>query len=168
MSMSTYFYTDTGNLEIIHTPQAAQAPARVYPWHIHLYHWTAGHVISGAVQLTVDGAVRHYQAKDFFLIPPETPHHLIVGPGSGLLVLSYNNPPELADLASLFLASANDSSSFAANDELRALALFALSACDVRQLTDEAHQADMMAKVVASMAARIVATPQMEFPLAGC
>jgi len=172
--MTKYFYTAGGNLEIIDTPEIAhaclgrQASARVYPWHIHLHHWTAGRVVSGAVCLRRDDAMRRYRANEIFLIPPRAPHQLVVEPGAALTVLSYLSPAGLVGLMSPLFASRKDNIPFSVDEGLRQLFL---AACDTPTLYQKkaAHRADTtadMAKAIARIVERIVAKPQAEFPLA--
>ena len=163
--MTQYFYTANGNVEIIDTSDTSQALARVYPWHIHLHHWTAGRVASGAVWLTGADGIRRHCKSDIFFIPPKTPHQLVVEPGSALTVLSYSSSTGLARLASFFLTSENGEVPFPTGEGSRQL-LFA--ACDTPAICEQnlAHQTDIMVKAVASIAARIAARPQTEFALA--
>jgi len=163
--MTKYFYTATGNLEIIDTPNTAQASARAYPWHTHLRHWTAGHIAAGAVHLTLENTTRRYRANDTFLIPPKMPHQLVVEPGSALTVLSYTDPAELAGLTSLFFRSKNNAAPFVVGEGLLKLLLTARNTPEICQQT-EAIQAEGMANAIGSIAARIVAWPQAEFSLA--
>jgi AraC-like DNA-binding protein len=161
--MSNYFYTITGNLEIIHTPSAAETPARLYPWHMHLRHWTAGHVACGAVRLTLHDAIRHYRADGLFLIPPKTPHQLVVEPRTDLTVLSYTDPAELARLASFLSMPGNGNIRLPAGDAPRALALAALSAHDAWPPAGQGRHAGIMEQAIHAIAARIAAKPQAEF-----
>jgi len=163
--MSNYFYTANGNLEIIHTPGPVQGPARVYPWHLHLGHWTAGRVLSGAVHLAFADQNQDYQARENFLIPPGRPHQLIVEAGSSLTVLSYTDPAELAHLSSLISPAVHHDVAFPAEDTLRALTRFALGAHDGCQSAGKGQRVSMMAKAVFTIATRIMATPSAEFSL---
>ncbi|MDR0477116.1 MAG: AraC family transcriptional regulator [Desulfobulbaceae bacterium] len=164
--MSQYFYTASGNLEIIDTPEeTTQTSVRVYPWHIHLHHWTAGRVATGAVWLACDGVIRQYRTNGIFLIPPRVPHQLVVEPGAAMTVLSYSNPALLAHFTWLIFASKNSGIRFATDEGLRKLFLAASDMITTCQQSGN-HPVDIMAKAVASIAAQIVAAPQMEFPLA--
>jgi len=166
LNMSNYFYTANGNLEIIHTPGANQGPARVYPWHLHLGHWTAGRVLSGAAHLAFADQSQDYQARENFLIPPGRPHQLIVEAGSALTVLSYTDPAELLHLSSLVSPAARREAAFPAEDTLRALILFALGTHDDGcRSASKAQRVTMMAEAVFTIAARIMATPSAEFSL---
>ena len=163
--MTNYFYTACGNLEIIDTADSSQVSARCYPWHIHLHHWTAGRVAAGTVSLTRNDAIRRYRANEVFLIPPRAPHQLVVEPGSALTVLSYTGPAELTRLASLFSASGKSKAPLRADEGLRQLFLVAGDAAGVyEQSVDD--RAGIMTEAIASIAARIVARPQVEFSLA--
>lgn len=162
--MTSYFYTASGDLEIIETVNNGLVSARLYPWHIHLHHWTAGRVASGAVSLTLKSATGRYRAGEIFLIPPRVPHQLSIEPGSALTVLSYASPSGLAGLAA-FLASKNSEAPLLAEAGLRRLF------CAARDLTTRcqpitAAQTDSMAAAVADIAAQIIARPQTEFSLA--
>jgi len=165
LNMSNYFYTANGNLEIIHTPGPVQGPARVYPWHLHLGHWTAGRVLSGAAHLAFADQSQDYQAQENFLIPPGRPHQLIVEAGSALTVLSYTDPAELARLNWLISPAARHNAAFPAEDTLRALILFALGAHDGCRSPGKGQHVTMMTKAVFAIAARIMTTPSVEFSL---
>jgi len=120
-------------------------------------------VACGAVRLTLAGAIRHYRAGGLFLIPPETPHQLVVEPRTDLTVVNFTDPAELARLTSFASIAGNGDIRLPANDALRILALAALGAHEAWPAAGQERQVSIMGKAIDAIAARIAARPQAEF-----
>ncbi|MDR0576700.1 MAG: AraC family transcriptional regulator [Candidatus Accumulibacter sp.] len=162
---SGYFYAASGGLEIVRV----QGTARVYPWHMHLRHWTAGRVSAGAVHLALGDAARRCEARDAFLIPPGTPHRLAVAPNSRLTVLSYAGPAELTRFSSPLSAAVRRGAPFLADGELRPLLDFVFREHDAPwragKTPRRAKIAEIVESAVRAIAERILAEPDAEFSL---
>ena len=87
MSGIAYHYTESNNMELILT----RGEPRVYPWHMHMRHWTIGVICSGNALLTTAISSRRLHAGEHFFIPPYALHSLKVEPESRLCVVCCSN-----------------------------------------------------------------------------
>ena len=93
-----YYYTESGGIELILT----RGRARVYPWHMHVRHWTVGVVRAGSVQVVTEAQRLTLYGGQHFFIRPYEPHSLSVAPESELLVLCFDDIETFAADGSAF------------------------------------------------------------------
>lgn len=81
-----YYYSKSASQEAI----TSGGVSLLYPWHMHMCHWTLGLVRRGMVELATPAGMRQMKAGGFFLIPPRIPHSLHVAGQSEFLTLCIN------------------------------------------------------------------------------
>lgn len=87
MNGTTYYYTDSADIEFIFT----QGQAQNYPRHMHTRHWTVGVALAGTAALTTDAGIQSLCGGQYFFICPYEPHSLRIAPESSLLVFCFDN-----------------------------------------------------------------------------